>query len=161
MEVYSAPDLVEAENTGPYVSIPANDSISWSVTWYIRKPPARIDATMGSAQLIAYVNGVISEADRLAVRDHSGRRPVNRSIHVFPDPSGKGMATIDLSEVVGDKPIEVTITDPQGEVLFAKRNIHEVKLGIDTGAKLARGIFFIRVKTNHSVFSGKLLVPNL
>ncbi len=161
MEVYSAPDLVEAENTGPYVSIPAKDSISWSVTWYIRKPPTGIDATIGSRQLIAYVNGVVSEADRIAVHEYRGRGPANRSIQVFPSLSGKGMATIDLSEVIGDNPVDVTITDLRGEVLVAKRNTHEARVAIEAGTISGRGIVFIHVKTNRSAFTRKLLVPNL
>lgn len=50
---------IEIEETGPYVSIAPGASSSWSVTWYLRKLPAEIQATAGNAQLAQFVRDTI------------------------------------------------------------------------------------------------------
>jgi Domain of unknown function (DUF4380) len=49
---------VEIEGQGPYRSIAAGGSVTWSVTWVLARTPAGVDASVGSAALVAFVEGL-------------------------------------------------------------------------------------------------------
>ena len=51
---------VEIEDQGAYVTIAPGMSSSWKVTWYLRKLPAGVEATAGSAELAAFVRDTIA-----------------------------------------------------------------------------------------------------
>ncbi len=57
VELYVNPahDYIEVENQGAYASIAPGATITWRVVWYVRKLPAGIQATIGSADLVAFV----------------------------------------------------------------------------------------------------------
>lgn len=57
------PDIkryVEIEAQGAYGEIAANGSVSWRSTWFLRKLPAGVDATPGSAPLAQFVRNTIA-----------------------------------------------------------------------------------------------------
>jgi hypothetical protein len=50
---------IELENLGPYVSIAPGASASWTVTWYLRRLPAGLEATAGNMALAQFVREAI------------------------------------------------------------------------------------------------------
>ena len=57
------PDIkryLEIEAQGAYGDIAANSSASWKTTWFLRKLPAGVDATPGSAALAQFVRDTIA-----------------------------------------------------------------------------------------------------
>ena len=57
------PDIkryVEIEDQGAYGDIAANASVSWKVSWFLRKLPAGVDATPGNAPLAQFVRDTIA-----------------------------------------------------------------------------------------------------
>jgi hypothetical protein len=57
------PDIkryVELETQGAYGDIAATASISWKSTWFLRKLPAGVDATPGSAPLAQFVRDTLA-----------------------------------------------------------------------------------------------------
>lgn len=50
---------IELENLGPYVSIAPGASASWTVTWYLRRLPAALEATAGNMALAQFVRETI------------------------------------------------------------------------------------------------------
>jgi hypothetical protein len=61
VELYTneAHTYIELENLGPYVSIAPGASASWTVTWYLRRLPAALEATAGSMALAQFVRETI------------------------------------------------------------------------------------------------------
>jgi hypothetical protein len=57
IELYVNPDhsYVEVENQGAYKNLAPGETISWKVTWYVRKLPPGVTASIGNADLIALV----------------------------------------------------------------------------------------------------------
>jgi hypothetical protein len=55
-------DYVELEQQGPYAMLPTGASSSWRVTWLLRRRPDGIDATVGSAALVAWVRQQVAAA---------------------------------------------------------------------------------------------------
>ncbi|MES1209452.1 MAG: DUF4380 domain-containing protein [Pseudomonadota bacterium] len=51
---------VEVEQQGAYQSLPAGQTLTWPVTWIVRTLPAGLDATAGSADLVAFVQTLVS-----------------------------------------------------------------------------------------------------
>ena len=51
---------VEVEEQGAYQPVPAGQTLTWPVTWIVRPLPAGIDATAGSADLVAFVQSLVS-----------------------------------------------------------------------------------------------------
>jgi hypothetical protein len=51
---------IELENQGPYGNIAPGASTSWTVTWFLRRLPANIAATVGNADLAQFVRGTIA-----------------------------------------------------------------------------------------------------
>jgi hypothetical protein len=51
---------IEIEDQGPYVSVEPGASTSWTVTWFLRKLPAGVEATAGNAALATFVRDVIA-----------------------------------------------------------------------------------------------------
>jgi len=52
---------VEIENQGSYAPVAPNSSAMWTVRWSLRKLPANLDASVGSAALVAWVKQVAAE----------------------------------------------------------------------------------------------------
>jgi hypothetical protein len=50
---------VEIEQQGRYALPPAGGSASWRVNWRLERVPAGIDASLGSAQLVAWVRSLV------------------------------------------------------------------------------------------------------
>jgi len=57
VEIYvnAAHTYVEVEQQGAFASIPPGASVPWKVTWYARKLPAGLTATVGNPDLVAFV----------------------------------------------------------------------------------------------------------
>ena len=56
IELYVNPDhsYVEVENQGAYKSIAPGETVSWKITWYARKLPAGVTASLGNPDLLAF-----------------------------------------------------------------------------------------------------------
>lgn len=57
VELYVNPDhsYVEVEHQGAYASIPPGATVTWKVSWYVRRLPAGVGSTPGSSDLVAFV----------------------------------------------------------------------------------------------------------
>jgi hypothetical protein len=53
-------DYVEVEEQGAYQSLPKGQTLIWPVTWIVRPLPAGMDATVGSPDLVSFVQSLIS-----------------------------------------------------------------------------------------------------
>jgi len=53
-------DYVEIEQQGRYALPPAGGAASWQVNWLLRRLPPELDASLGSAQLVAWVRAVVA-----------------------------------------------------------------------------------------------------
>ncbi|HSS40031.1 MAG TPA: DUF4380 domain-containing protein, partial [Polyangia bacterium] len=51
---------VEVEEQGTYQPVAAGQTLNWPVTWIVRPLPDGIDATAGSADLVAFVQSLVS-----------------------------------------------------------------------------------------------------
>ncbi len=51
---------VEVEEQGAYQPVPAGQTLTWPVTWIVRRLPAALDATAGSPDLVAFVQSLVS-----------------------------------------------------------------------------------------------------
>jgi len=64
IEIYTANNsvarYVEVENLGAYEEIAPGASMTWTVHWYVRALPADVAATPGSAELLAFVQQLLS-----------------------------------------------------------------------------------------------------
>ena len=56
IELYVNPDhtYVEVENQGAYKSIAPGETVTWKITWYARKLPAGVTASLGNPDLVAF-----------------------------------------------------------------------------------------------------------
>jgi hypothetical protein len=50
---------VEIEEQGAYQPLPQGQTLTWPVTWIVRPLPAGLDATAGSADLVAFVQSLV------------------------------------------------------------------------------------------------------
>lgn len=69
IEIYANPSLtyVEIEAQGPYETIAPGAALSWRVVWLVRRLPADVPRTVGSAPLLDFIRGAV-EIDRAAAR---------------------------------------------------------------------------------------------
>jgi len=69
IEIYATPahTYVEVEAQGPYETIAPGAALSWRVVWLVRRLPADVPRTSGSAPLLDFIRGVV-ETDRAAAR---------------------------------------------------------------------------------------------
>jgi hypothetical protein len=69
IEIYANPSLayVEIEAQGPYETIAPGAALSWRVVWLVRRLPADVPCTVGSAPLLDFIRGTV-EIDRGAAR---------------------------------------------------------------------------------------------
>ncbi len=54
----AAHTYVEIENQGSYGVLPPQSTRAWTVRWTLRKLPADLDASVGSAALVAWVREI-------------------------------------------------------------------------------------------------------
>jgi Domain of unknown function (DUF4380) len=57
--VDGAGHFVELEEQGAYQPLASGQSVAWAVTWYVRRLPAGVAATIGNQQLVDYVRALI------------------------------------------------------------------------------------------------------
>jgi hypothetical protein len=69
IEIYATPahTYVEVEAQGPYETIAPGAALSWRVVWLVRRLPADVPRTVGSAPLLDFIRGAV-ETDRGAAR---------------------------------------------------------------------------------------------
>jgi hypothetical protein len=69
IEIYANPSLtyIEIEAQGPYETIAPGAALSWRVVWLVRRLPADVPRTVGSAPLLDFIRGAV-EIDRAAAR---------------------------------------------------------------------------------------------
>ena len=69
IEIYATPahSYVEVEAQGPYETIAPGAALSWRVVWLVRRLPADVPRTVGSAPLLDFIRGVV-ETDRALAR---------------------------------------------------------------------------------------------
>ncbi|HXU04770.1 MAG TPA: DUF4380 domain-containing protein [Polyangia bacterium] len=69
IEIYATPahTYIEIEAQGAYETIAPGAALSWRVVWLVRRLPAEIPRTVGSAPLLDFIRGVV-ETDRAAAR---------------------------------------------------------------------------------------------
>ena len=69
IEIYATPahTYVEVEAQGPYETIAPGAALSWRVVWLVRRLPADVPRTVGSAPLLDFIRGAV-ETDRAAAR---------------------------------------------------------------------------------------------
>jgi hypothetical protein len=69
IEVYTTNDkkMVEMEMQGSYDTIPAGDSIMWTVKWYVRKMPDSTNVAVANMNIVNYINQVL--AGPVSLRD--------------------------------------------------------------------------------------------
>jgi hypothetical protein len=60
IEIYANNKYVEIEVQGPYATIDAGESVSWAITWYLRKLPDGVVASSRNASLLEFTSRVIS-----------------------------------------------------------------------------------------------------
>ena len=62
LEIYTNPakTYMEIEQQGAYEELQPSASLSWQVTWYMRKLPANIKAEAGNPGLVAYVRKLVN-----------------------------------------------------------------------------------------------------
>jgi hypothetical protein len=61
IEMYTNPNksYQEVEEQGPYTALQPNDSLAWTVKWFVRKVPANVPLTVGNAALASYVRKIV------------------------------------------------------------------------------------------------------
>lgn len=84
IEEYIASGFHEIENQGAYVSIPAGDSITYSVKWYGRKVPDGITIEKGSEDLLAFARNVVNNQIQTGFPAKRYVSASNAAIAVYP-----------------------------------------------------------------------------
>jgi hypothetical protein len=84
VELYhSAPTgYLELENQSAYTNIAVDDSVDWTMTWYLRHLPSGIDAQTGNTALVEYVRSIVGMGPS-GVR---GNRVVTKA-ELYPNPA--------------------------------------------------------------------------
>ena len=60
--IYAAPGYVELEPQGPYGALMPGASVRWTVRWYLRKLPADLMVSVGSAPLLSFAQTIAAES---------------------------------------------------------------------------------------------------
>ncbi len=77
--------FIEMEVQGPYDTIPANDSVSWDMKWFVRKIPDTLTIAAGNQAIVDYIHQVL--ATPTAIRPVSSAsnfslRYTDRDVHL-------------------------------------------------------------------------------
>lgn len=85
IEIYTEPSqaLMEIEHLGAYASIPAGDSLSYTIRWYLRQLPEGAQKAVGNAGLTAYVQSLLNRSTTALASGKDGR-PVARRTSAMP-----------------------------------------------------------------------------
>jgi hypothetical protein len=61
IELYTNPDksYMEIEQQGEYTELMPSQSLTWTITWYLKKLPASVNPTIGNPQLIEYIRNIV------------------------------------------------------------------------------------------------------
>jgi hypothetical protein len=57
--VSSTQNYIEVEQQGAFKAVDMGMSETWTVTWFVRKLPSGVTATVGSQALVDFVNSVV------------------------------------------------------------------------------------------------------
>jgi hypothetical protein len=145
----SGRNYTEIEKHTDYRSIPAGDSTTLAIKWYLRKLPDHIGVSSGNPEIIEYVNSIIK----------SGTTSIYNSIHentfaFYPNPtSGK---LIFQGSTVGEQ-AEFLLLNILGKPV-ANQTLTSGEM-IDLQF-LVKGVYIYKIQSEGKISTGKLIIRN-
>ena len=137
---------VELENQSQFLSIPVGNSLTYTVEWYAEKLPAGMDVSVGSAELIGHVRGILSlvsveagEVWRSAIFVYPN--PV--SDHLYIKSGAEGKAQLEIYDITAK--------------LVLSRSELDNKSMVDVSG-LHEGVYFYSINHGEMRKTGKLVV---
>jgi hypothetical protein len=142
----SASTYIELENQGEYTSIPAGDSISWTMKWYARNLPAGIKPEKGNNDLVDFVRKIITQ-----VPPNANSNPSIPKLILYPNPAGEYVSFANLPS----ENSSLIIFDICGKQRVNKviKNNEPIQLN-----GLQNGLYLYQVKGLNLKINGKLIV---
>ncbi len=153
IELYTTNDkkFVEMEAQGSYDSIPAGDSITWTMKWYVRKMPDTTTVAVGNMNIVNYINQVL--AGPVALRDAARSQVAARAV-----PGLQVSGSLVTLSVPTDAMLSLSLVNARGETV---RSLHSgpVAAGSRTFrlTELPRGAYRLVLKNS----SGDVLTSRI
>jgi hypothetical protein len=150
IEIYAEGNMYynEIEKHTDYKLIPVNDSAVLTMTWYLRKLPENIPASLGNADLTAYVNNIINPpATGININN-----PISDSYRIYPNPSS---GEIQISGINSGENIRFQLMNILGETLANRTVSSGEKIDLSS---FKNGIYLYKIQSATAISTGKLLM---
>jgi len=141
VEVYSGGNYVELENQGAYAPIAANDSVVWTVKWFVRVIPSSIDVSIGSQSLIDFTQSVIKGSYPTSVKKNS-----ILDLSLYPNPTSN---TIYIANSLLNGQF-YSIYNVKGQII-AKGTISQQIIDV---INLNKGFYIIKIADTNTQYIG-------
>lgn len=157
IELYTTNDkkMVEMEAQGSYDTIPAGDSIIWTMKWYVRKMPDSTNVAVGNMNIVNYINQIVNGT--VSVRD-AGR--AQGALRAVPGLQIAGnLATVSIP---ADGVFSLSVVNARGETL---RSLHSGPISAGSRAfrltGLPRGAHRLVLKNGSGEILTSRIIPVL
>ncbi len=148
IELYhSAPTgYLELENQSAYMNIAVDDSVDWTMTWYLRHLPSGNDAQTGNSALVEYIRSIMG-----MVPSGVGENSIITDAVLYPNPACDYVYVKNLPK--GNAIL--IITDISGQVLYKTMIENHKKVEL-TG--INNGLYLYQIYGYYFNTSGKLVL---
>jgi hypothetical protein len=127
-------------------SYAADDSVAWTMKWYLRNLPSGVEAQTGNADLANYVRSIINNQPPDAIENM-----LTSGINLYPNPAGEYVYVKNLPSGIAN----FTISDVCGRVLCKTQIKNNERVPL-TGLKC--GLYFYQILGSSIRESGKLFI---
>jgi hypothetical protein len=143
---YSGPTgYIELENQSAYANIPVDDSVTWTMKWYLRKLSSDIDAQTGNDDLVDFVRSVgVHTPDAID-------KIISFPVSLYPNPANEYVYIKNLHSGI----VYFTLSDICGKVLFTTQIENNLPIKL-TG--LNNGLYFYKLVGPGIRETGKLII---
>lgn len=150
IEYYANTDMIynEFEKHSSYASVPANDSVSLSMTWYLRVLPENIDIRVGNVDILNYIDRIVNPLPNGV----NGQTLKPKDCKIFPNPTS---GDIQVTGLANNEKISFQLLNILGETVMSRYFFPGDIIDLHS---LENGIYLYKLRTDGSSFSGKLIL---
>lgn len=147
IELWVADEYIELENQGAYQEVADGDRLIYEVKWYLLDLPEGLDVSVGSIELLGFVNALLNGGGGTPIFPES---PFTDALRLYPNPA-HSLLHVEVDGQLCSLPY--VLYDMTGKAQLQGHSQGSIKV-----SELHPGLYFLQLRTEDRVLKRKVLI---